>query len=165
MAKERYSALEVETAVKSWSGSKAPMKPLQALKYLPTGEEIMDPTPMEPPIGYHRTPSLAMQMREMIRIAKLQDLENSMDPETIEEADDFEIPDDDIVVPQSPWENDRDPSIAELVKAGKGALEDRARKAKEAVEEQQAIAAKKAARAASKSSSIPAGGEADEDNA
>jgi len=106
-------------------------KPMQLLKYLPTGEEIMDPTPMEPPIGYNRQPSLAEQMRQIYLHQRRLELDAQLS-ESIEEADDFDIPEDDIVIPQSPWENDRDPSIKELLKAGKEALAARVAAAKAA---------------------------------
>lgn len=36
------------------------------------GREICDPTPMEPPLGYNRTPSLAEQIRSMVHNERLQ---------------------------------------------------------------------------------------------
>lgn len=72
------------------------------------GHEILNPTPMQPPLGYKRAPSLVEQIREQIRAHKhLEDNE----PETEEEADDFEIEDD--PQPHSRWENDMIPSIKE----------------------------------------------------
>lgn len=72
------------------------------------GREILNPTPMQPPIGYKKQPSIAEQIREQVRAAKYLD---DMEPETEEEADDFEI-DDDPPIP-SRWENDMVPSIKE----------------------------------------------------
>lgn len=74
------------------------------------GQEILNPTPMQPPLGYKKQPSLAMQIREQVRAYHLQN--SDMEPETEEEADDFDIPDDP-VDPQSRWENDMVPSIKE----------------------------------------------------
>lgn len=75
------------------------------------GHEILNPTPMQPPLGYKPTLSLAEQIRVQVRQLKnLEDLE----PETEEEADDFEIDDD--PQPESRWENDMIPSIKETRK-------------------------------------------------
>lgn len=72
------------------------------------GHEILNPTPMQPPLGYNPQPSLAEQIRRSLRQLKDEDME----PETLEEADDFEI-DDDPPIP-SRWENDNIPSIKEI---------------------------------------------------
>lgn len=72
------------------------------------GHEILNPTPMQPPLGYKATLSLAEQIRQQVR--QLKNLED-MEPETEEEADDFEIDDD--PAPVSRWENDMIPSIKE----------------------------------------------------
>lgn len=73
--------------------------------------EILNPTPMQPPLGYKSAPSLVEQIRQQVRALKhLDDLE----PETEEEADDFEIDDD--PAPESRWENDMIPSIKETRK-------------------------------------------------
>lgn len=67
--------------------------------------EKPDPLPMQPPIGYKKTPSLSEQIRDMIRSEKLaQDLA-AQGVETFEEADDFDIPDDP-VDPSTPYEAD-----------------------------------------------------------
>ncbi|UDN67559.1 hypothetical protein [robinz microvirus RP_44] len=71
-------------------------------------KEILNPTPMQPPLGYKAAPSLVEQIRQQVRQFKhLEDTE----PETEEEADDFEIDDD--PQPVSRWENDMIPSIKE----------------------------------------------------
>lgn len=71
-------------------------------------KEILNPTPVAPPIGYKPSLSLAEQIRQQVRAFKhMEDTE----PETEEEADDFEIEDD--PQPHSRWENDMIPSIKE----------------------------------------------------
>ena len=72
------------------------------------GREILNPTPMQPPLGYNRAPSLSEQIRQQVLT---QSILSNMDPETVEEADDFEIEED----PPMPsrWENDLVPSIKE----------------------------------------------------
>lgn len=72
------------------------------------GKEILNPTPMQPPLGYKPQLSLMEQIRREVRSLKALD---NMEPETEEEADDFEI-DDDPPIP-SRWENDLIPSIKE----------------------------------------------------
>lgn len=74
------------------------------------GHEVVNPIPVAPPVGYKRELSLAEQVRQAVRLERqaLLDLE----PETMEEADDFEV--DDEAVPNSPWENDLVPTIKEL---------------------------------------------------
>lgn len=71
-------------------------------------KEILNPTPMQPPLGYKPGLSLVEQIRQQIRTFKQLD---DSEPETEEEADDFEI-DEDPMMP-SRWENDTVPSIKE----------------------------------------------------
>lgn len=72
------------------------------------GHEILNPTPMQPPLGYKATLSLAEQIRQQVRAFKALD---DTEPESEEEADDFEVDDD--PQPESRWENDMIPSIKE----------------------------------------------------
>lgn len=73
------------------------------------GREILNPTPMQPPLGYKPALSLAEQIRLQIRLHKNLD---DTEPESEEEADDFDIIDDPII--ESRWENDMVPSIKEV---------------------------------------------------
>jgi len=75
------------------------------------GHEVLNPTPMQPPLGYRPQLSLAEQIRQQVR--QLKSLDDT-EPETEDEADDFEIEDD--PQPQSRWENDMIPSIKETRK-------------------------------------------------
>lgn len=71
-------------------------------------EEVLNPTPMQPPLGYKPSMSLVEQIRQQVRALKhIEDTE----PETEEEADDFEIDED--PAPHGRWENDMVPSIKE----------------------------------------------------
>lgn len=82
--------------------------------YLNTdGAEVLDPTPMAPPLGYNPQPSIFDQVRMMILSDKLRQAAEESGMETFEEADDFEVGDD--FDPHSPWENDFDPPIKEIV--------------------------------------------------
>lgn len=73
-----------------------------------TGGEVLNPTPMQPPLGYKAQLSLTEQIRQQVRtLASM----NDMEPETEDEADDFDIEDDPLL--HSPWENDFVPSLKE----------------------------------------------------
>lgn len=78
------------------------------------GREVLDPTPMEPPLGWKRQPSLAEQIRDMVRSEQLRAAAEAQGMETFEEADDFEVDDD--YDPSTPFENDFDPPIKEMIK-------------------------------------------------
>lgn len=67
------------------------------------GREIPDPVPLAPPVGWKKQPSLAEQIREMVRSEKLAQEAAAAGYETFEEADDFDIPDDP-VDPTTPYE-------------------------------------------------------------
>lgn len=71
--------------------------------------EYPDPTPMAPPIGYKRQPSLHDQIRSMIRTEKVRQALEAAGLETAEEADDFEVGDD--YDPASPHEHNFDPPL------------------------------------------------------
>lgn len=79
----------------------------------PEGAEVPDSTPMAPPIGYKRVPSLSDQIREMIRSERLRQEAEAAGMETFDEADDFDVGDD--YDPRSPYELDADlPPVEEL---------------------------------------------------
>lgn len=109
-----------------WSGDPAlaPGEPSEAyfwngdewvlvLPYLTaSGAEVGDPTPMEPPLGYMKQPTLTDQIRMMVLSEKLRDAAMNSGYESFDEADDFEIGDD--FDPSSPWENEFDPDFTEI---------------------------------------------------
>ncbi|UYD39222.1 MAG: hypothetical protein [Wigfec virus K19_160] len=76
------------------------------------GAEVLDPTPIAPPVGYRRQPSLAEQIREMVRSERLALEAAAMGAETFEESEDFDVEDD--YDPSTPFENDFDPPISEI---------------------------------------------------
>lgn len=78
------------------------------------GGEVIDPTPMQPPLGYKRSLSLSEQIAQQVRIAHLKILEDSAVSETEDEADDFEVGDE--YEPLSKYENDHMPTLANLKK-------------------------------------------------
>lgn len=93
----------------------------QAAQLDADGREVPNPTPMAPPLGYKRTPSLAEQIRQMVRAEKFsQDIANQ-GLETFEEADDFDIGDD--FDPHSPYEADFEPVRSLKDKAAREAAE------------------------------------------
>lgn len=71
------------------------------------GQELPDPTPIAPPVGYIKQPSLHQLIREMV-VREHQRLQaQGEDYESPEEAEDFDVDDD--FDPQSPWEENFDP--------------------------------------------------------
>lgn len=70
------------------------------------GNELPDDTPMAPPVGYVRQPSLHDQIRQALLAEKLRQAYEG-DAETFEDADDFDVGDD--FDPTSPYEADFDP--------------------------------------------------------
>lgn len=90
---------------------------------LKDGREYNDPTPMAPPIGYKRQPSMVEIVRSQVRDALLAQALAEQGVETFEEADDFEIGDD--YEPDAPWENEFDPPITEVLAEAQRALDAR----------------------------------------
>ena len=73
------------------------------------GHELVDDTPMSPPIGYRPTPSMIDHIRNMVRSELLRREAEEAGFETFEEADDFEVGDD--YDPTSPYEETFEPPI------------------------------------------------------
>lgn len=74
----------------------------QVSKYDESGGELMDPTPIAPPLGYKKSPTIAEQIRTMIQGERLRQEAEAAGYESFEEADDFEVGDD--FDPRSPYE-------------------------------------------------------------
>jgi len=81
------------------------------------GSPILDPTPVAPPIGYKKTPSMVEIVRDMVRSEKLAQEAAQSGHETFEESEDFDIGDDPELL-RSPYENEFDPPLNELLSAG-----------------------------------------------
>lgn len=75
---------------------------LRRKRQLPTGEEIPDAVPMQPPINFVRQPSMIEHVRNMVRSEQLRLAAEAEGAETFDEADDFDIPDD--IEPYSAYE-------------------------------------------------------------
>lgn len=71
------------------------------------GREWVDPTPMAPPVGYKPPLSMVDIVREQIRVHMSQ-VARANEMETFEDADDFDVEDDDYD-PTSPYEYNFDP--------------------------------------------------------
>jgi len=72
------------------------------------GREQPNPTPMQPPIGYKRAPTIQEQMRAMIR--QVSEEAKMAGAETEEESNDFDM--DEEWEPTSQWEHPFDPDPA-----------------------------------------------------
>ena len=58
------------------------------------GEETPDPTVLEPPVGFIQQPPLREQIRQMVLSERLRQEAEAAGQETFEEADDFDVADD-----------------------------------------------------------------------
>lgn len=76
------------------------------------GHEILDGTPIAPPIGYKKQDSIFDHVRNMIRSERLAMEVEAAGFETFEESEDFEIGDD--FDPTTPYENTFDPSLKDI---------------------------------------------------
>lgn len=68
------------------------------------GRELPDPTPMAPAIGFKRQPTIADRLREIVRSEHMRIAAEEAGKETFEEADDFDVGDEDDYNPRSPYE-------------------------------------------------------------
>lgn len=90
----------------------------------PWGAEIPDPTPIAPPVGYKRQPTMVDHIRAMVRSERLAQEAAAQGKETFEESEDFDDPDDPDDL-SSNWENEYDPPVSELTAAVEEAAEAR----------------------------------------
>lgn len=81
------------------------------------GHEVPDPVPMAPPVGFTRSPSIAEQIRNMVRSERLRQEAEAAGMETFEEANDFEVDED--PESRSGYENDEDTPLEELIRRQK----------------------------------------------
>lgn len=75
------------------------------------GAEIVDGQKMAQALNYQKRPSIVDQLGEIRRIAREEAsrFAETRGAETFEEADDFNVPDDDDPMPESPYEGNFDP--------------------------------------------------------
>lgn len=95
----------------------------------PDGRIVVNPVPIAPPIGWKKQPSMVEIVREMVRGERLAEEARAAGHETFEESEDFEVGDEPELL-RSAWENQFDPDLSELMKAGQEVL-----KAKEVPED------------------------------
>lgn len=93
------------------------------------GREIPDPTPMAPPLGYVKQPSMVEHIREMIRGENLRKEALNADMETFEEADDFDVGDDTDPISGYEYEENFEPAGVIAVREAVAKAEERAQKA------------------------------------
>lgn len=87
----------------------------------PDGQVVADPTPIAPPIGYKKHPSMVELVRDMVRSETLAREAAASGHETFEESEDFDIGDEPEQL-RSAWENQFDPTLQELMAAGQEVL-------------------------------------------
>lgn len=88
-----------------------------------TGRQVPDPTPMAPPIGFNRQPSMVETVRAMVQSEALRAAAEAGGAETFEESEDFDIEGEEQL--RSPWENEFDPPLSEILAAGEQALREK----------------------------------------
>lgn len=91
----------------------------------PDGTQVLDPTPIAPPVGYKKHPSMVEIVRDMVKSERLAQAAREAGAETLEEAEDFDVQDEYLM--ESPWENDFDPPLVELIEAGRQVVAERER--------------------------------------
>lgn len=80
------------------------------------GHEVLDPTPVAPPVGFIQQPSMFEHIRNLVRTELSRRAADSGDLESFEEADDFDVGDD--YDPTSPYEQQFDPLPETGVRGG-----------------------------------------------
>lgn len=88
------------------------------------GKPILDPVPIAPPIGYKKHPSMVEIVRDMVRSERLAQAAHEAGHESFEEAEDFSVEDDPEQL-RSPFENEHDPDLAEILAVGSAELKRR----------------------------------------
>lgn len=89
------------------------------------GQEIPDPRPAAPALGRKPEMHIRDYIRTLVKSERLQQDLDAQGVESFEEANDFEVGDD--YFPDSQYENDLEPSVAELIREGNASLSAKAR--------------------------------------
>lgn len=101
------------------------------------GSPQLDPTPIAPPIGYVKAPSMMQMMHDMLTNHKLQQQLEARGAETLEDFEDFDVEDEPSQL-RSPHEVPlEDPTLSQLLAAGADA-----KRVREEAEKQKAPPAK-----------------------
>lgn len=93
------------------------LEKLKQRRLSPDGREIPSSVPVAPPVGYKKQPSMVEMVREMVRSERLRQEVAAAGAETFEEAEDFDVGDEPDMA-STPYENDFDPPLSELLQAG-----------------------------------------------
>jgi len=91
------------------------------------GQELPDPRPAAPSLGKKPEVHIRDYIKMLVHNERLQQEIDAAGHETFEEANDFEVGDD--YFPDSQYENDLEPSLAELIREGTASLSAKARAA------------------------------------
>lgn len=94
------------------------LRKLRAKGLNDSGQLVPDSRPLAPPVGYKKTPSMVEIVRDMVRGERLAAEARAAGHETFEEAEDFDVGDDPELL-RSPFENDHDPPLSEVLQAGR----------------------------------------------
>lgn len=78
------------------------------------GHETLDPRPVEIPAGFKRPDTLAEQVQRLVR-NEFSEMASAQGFETFEEADDFDVEDDDEIDVNTPFEVEFDPVLGREV--------------------------------------------------
>lgn len=90
------------------------------------GNFVVSGVPMAPPIGYKKQPSMVELVREMVRGERLRAEAAAAGHETFEESEDFDV-EDDVDYPHTPWTNDFDPPLKEILREGQAEIDRKAK--------------------------------------
>lgn len=88
------------------TGERQDLQTGEVIGRLPGHYERPDPTPLAPPVGFKREPTLMEKIQLMMLKDRVQRLQDELGAESPEEAEDFEIDGEDLE-PGSPYEFDR----------------------------------------------------------
>lgn len=89
------------------TGERQDLRTGEIYERLPGSHEAVDPTPMAPPIGFKREPTLMEKIQLMVLKEKVNRLQDELGAESPAEADDFDIGEDDEHQPSSLYEFER----------------------------------------------------------
>lgn len=73
------------------------------------GKEVLDETPVPPPVGHLHTDPVRDRIRDFLRQEQARLAEEAAGGETFEDLNDFGVDDDDTYDPDVPWENGINP--------------------------------------------------------
>lgn len=85
---------------------------------LPDGSEVLNPTPMAPPVDYDRAPdAFSMWQQSLQRMSNIRDLGN-IELDSAEDAEDFDVQDPEDIFVRSQYEFEMVPEAPSLQRSG-----------------------------------------------